>query len=372
MSEYTKELQGYVDEIKGITNDLRGLPEEYKSLKARAEEVEKSMGELAQSVQTLMDERKSMAGGITADVISAEDIKSFNNYVKKGIAMEANGPSGGYLVVPQMVNRIIELQTDMDEFRPYANAVTIGSNLAQVPFEKGEPDTQWVGEIEQRADTDNVELGLANIEINTVQCTVPISRALLADGAVVNFEQYVMDKLAKAITKAENAAFVNGNGVKKPEGLFACADIPKTSATASAAAITADEVIGVWEKTTSATDRNGAYYMNKKTMASIRKLKASGSGEYLWQSPIAQGAPPTFNGFPVRILTSAPDIAASATPIAFGDLKNAYTIVDRNDMFLLRDDASKKRQGQIELTIEKRVGGAVVQPKSMALLLMHS
>lgn len=371
MSEVTKELQGYIDEIKGISVDLRGVPEEHKALKARAEEIEKSIGELAQSVQGLMD-RKEMAGGIPADIISPEDIKSFNAFVKKGVAMEANGPSGGYLVVPQMVNRIIELQTDMDEFRPYANAVTIGSNLAQVPFEKAEPSTQWVGEIEQRQDTDSEEFGLANIEVNTVQCTVPISRALLADGAVVNFEQYIMQKLASALAKAENAAFVNGNGFKKPEGLFACADIPNTSATASAAAVTADEVIGVWEKTTSATDKNGAYYMNKKTMASIRKLKASGSGEYLWQSPIAQGAPPTFNGFPVRILTSAPDIGASTHPIAFGDLKNAYTIVDRNDMFLLRDETSKKRYGQVELTIEKRVGGAVVQPKSMALLLMHS
>jgi HK97 family phage major capsid protein len=371
MSDYTMELKGYVDEIRGLSQELKGVPEQYRELKAKAEETEQKMAELAQSFD-IATKRMEIAGGNVSDLASMPEVKSLMAYIKKGVAQELNGPSGGYLVTPTLAQRIVELQTDLDVFRQFANVISIGTNLAQVPVETSKPTTSWVGEIETRPETDNVGVGLGNIPVNTVQATVKISRDLLADAAVVNFESYVLKQLSWALASAEGAAFVVGDSFKKPEGLFASASITQGSTTASGSAVTADEVIGLWEATTQATDNNAAYYMNKKTAVALRKLKASGSGEYLWQREIAQGVGPTFNGFPVRILKSAPDIGAGRKPIAFGDLQNTYTIVDRMDMDILRDELTGASTNTVKYIVNKRVGGGVVQPKSMAILTCHA
>ena len=371
MSDYTMELKGYVDEIRGLSQDLKGLPEQYRTIKAKAEETEQRLAELAQSFD-LAQKRMELAGGSVADLASMPEVKSLMSYIKKGVAQELNGPSGGYLVTPTLANKIVELQKDQDVFRQYANAISIGTNLAQVPVETGKPSTSWVGEIETRPETDNVALGLGNIPVNTVQATVKISRDLLADAAVVNFESYVLNQLSWALSEAEGKAFVIGDAFKKPEGLFTSAAITQTVTTASATAITADEVIDLWGETTQATDRNAAYYMAKGTALKLRKLKESGTGAYLWNPSIAQGTDPTFNGFPVRILANAPAVQASARTIAFGDLRNTYTIVDRMDMDILRDELTGASTNTVKFIVNKRVGGGVVQPKSMAMLVQHA
>lgn len=365
MSDVTKELQGYVNELKGLSNDLKGLPEQYNGLKSKAEETEQKMAALAQSVQSLMD-RKEMAGGIVTDVVSPEDIKNFGQYIQKGIAANLNGPSGGYLVTPTLVQRIIELQTDLDVFRQFANVVSIGTNLAQVPIETSKPTTSWVGEIETRGETDNVGVGLGNIPVNTVQATVKISRDLLADAAVVNFENWVLSQLAWALANAEGQAFVVGSGFKQPEGLFGCDKISNIS-TGTALKVGADDLIDLWGETTQATDANAAYYVSKKLAVSMRKFKASGSGDYLWNPALAKGMDPTFNGFPVRILKSAPDTITTANAVVamFGDLANTYTIVDRMDMDILRDEVTCASNNAVKYIVNKRVGGGVVQPSSM-------
>ena len=362
--EFTQEMQRYLTDLKGLSTELHGVPEQYKQLKAKAEETDTKMAELAQSVQSLMD-RKEMSGGIVADFISPEDVKAFNQFMTKGIAASLNGPSGGYLVVPSLVQRIIELQSDLDVFRQYANVVSIGTNLAQVPIETSKPTTSWVGEIETRPETNNVGVGLGNIPVNTVQATVKISRDLLADAAVVNFESWVLSQLAWSLSDAEGQAFVAGTGFKQPEGLFTCDQI-ETVSTGTALKVGSDDLIDMWGKTTQATDKNAAYYVSKTLAVEMRKFKDDNK-QYLWNPALSKGMDPTFNGFPVRILKSAPKTITTANAVVamFGDLANTYTIVDRMDMDILRDEVTCASNNAVKYIVNKRVGGGVVQPASM-------
>ena len=362
--EFTQEMQRYLTDLKGLSTELHGVPEQYKQLKAKAEETDTKMAELAQSVQSLMD-RKEMSGGIVADFISPEDVKAFNQFMTKGIAASLNGPSGGYLVVPSLVQRIIELQSDLDVFRQYANVVSIGTNLAQVPIETSKPTTSWVGEIETRPETNNVGVGLGNIPVNTVQATVKISRDLLADAAVVNFESWVLSQLAWSLSDAEGQAFVAGTGFKQPEGLFTCDQI-ETVSTGTALKVGSDDLIDMWGKTTQAIDKNAAYYVSKTLAVEMRKFKDDNK-QYLWNPALSKGMDPTFNGFPVRILKSAPKTITTANAVVamFGDLANTYTIVDRMDMDILRDEVTCASNNAVKYIVNKRVGGGVVQPASM-------
>lgn len=362
--EVNTELKGYLSEIAGMKEELKGLPGLYNEMKIKTDEIVGNIAELRQSVELIG--KKSAVGPV--DVNNAAEVKALMDYAKKGVAQELNGPSGGYIVTPTLASRIFELQTDMDDMRKYASVINVGTNVLQVPRESSEATAEWVGENQQRNDTDNAKLGLANIGIYTVQATVPISRDLIQDAGVVNPEQYFLQKISKALSKEENKQFVIGNGHLKPEGLFKCTEISsKEASVAGGASFTADDLIDLWAETTLATDKNARYYMNKKMQAIARKFKDDNK-QYLWTPSLVAGQPSMFNGFEVATLVNAPDIAAGVSSIAFGDMGNTYVIADRTDVELLRDETSKKRYNEIEFTVNKRVGGGVVQPDSMVFL----
>jgi HK97 family phage major capsid protein len=58
--------------------------------------------------------------------------------------------------------------------------------------------------------------------------------------------------------------------------------------------------------------------------------------------------------------------SAGKDVILFGDMAQAYHIVDRNDVGLQRDDITKK--GFVQFYAYKRVGGKVVLPEALGKL----
>ena len=105
--------------------------------------------------------------------------------------------------------------------------------------------------------------------------------------------------------------------------------------------------------------------MNRKTLAQVRKLKDP-SGSYLWSPPVSLGTPSTLLNFPVAETEDMPDIATDATPIAFGDIKRGYLIVDRMGIRILRDPFSSKPYVLFYTT--KRVGGGVQDFEAIKLM----
>ena len=62
-----------------------------------------------------------------------------------------------------------------------------------------------------------------------------------------------------------------------------------------------------------------------------------------------------------------PDIAGSAKPIAFGDFTRAYTLVDRVNISIMRDQFTQATSGNIRYIARRRVGGTVVLPEAIRL-----
>lgn len=102
--------------------------------------------------------------------------------------------------------------------------------------------------------------------------------------------------------------------------------------------------------------QNASWVMNRKTQATIRKLKDA-DGNYLWQPPAAPGQRAMLMGFPVVEAEDMPDAAIDATPIAFGDFQRGYLVVDRTGVRVLRDPYTAKPYVLFYTT--KRVGGGV-------------
>ena len=107
--------------------------------------------------------------------------------------------------------------------------------------------------------------------------------------------------------------------------------------------------------------------MNRATIAGVMKFKDS-TGQYLWQPNYQTGQPATLVGYPVRFAPDMPNVAAGALPVALGDFREAYTIVDRIGIRVLRDPYSD--QPFVKFGTTKRVGGDVTNYDAYHLLVV--
>jgi HK97 family phage major capsid protein len=111
--------------------------------------------------------------------------------------------------------------------------------------------------------------------------------------------------------------------------------------------------------------QNGAFVMNRKVQAAVRKFKDS-TGHYLWQPPALAGGRASLMTFPVVEAEDMPDIGSGALSVAFGDFRRGYLIVDRQGVRVLRDPYSAKPYVLFYTT--KRVGGGVQDFDAIKLL----
>jgi HK97 family phage major capsid protein len=112
----------------------------------------------------------------------------------------------------------------------------------------------------------------------------------------------------------------------------------------------------------------GVGWMMSSTVASkIRKLKSLGdTSNYLWQESAQAGQPAMLLGYPVAIDEGRPNVGANSLPIAFGNWRRGYRIVDRLGTRILRDPYTNKPKVNFYLT--KRVAGAVADFKAIKFL----
>jgi len=371
VEEY-KEIVRLLNEQKAIADELRGNVGAYKDVKASIEANQAEIKKATDAISDLQEKGILGMGKNTADWKTSAEGKSFGDFARKGVKTmnTGDGPVGGYLVVGEVASEILRLAEDDNVFRGLASQMTVGAGSVKIPIEDDGEDAYFVGELEARPDHTDLKYGINNLEINDMYASVKVSQDLI-DDAVFNVEQDIMNRISKKFAKVEEKKFINGSGFKCPEGILVCDKVQTGSATASATAITADEVIdirGYGEVAKSSVEKKAVYLMNFKTALKLRKFKDS-QGQYLWQSSLAAGMPPTFDGIPVVKSWAMPDIAAGANPIAYGDF-SAYMIADRKDINILRNPY--KYSGQVLFEFTKRLGGMPVDGDKIAKLTMHA
>ena len=165
----------------------------------------------------------------------------------------------------------------------------------------------------------------------------------------------------EAFQQLEGTAFVNGSGVKSPEGFMTNADITSINS-GVADKLTFDSLISVTGQLKKGY--NPIYGFNRRTLATIRTMK-DGSGSYIWQAGnLAAGVPNSLAGTSYGIFEDMPDIGAGLSPVIYSDFYKGYLIGDRAGMSVVRDDVTLKKQGKVEFTFMKRLDAQVVLPEA--------
>jgi HK97 family phage major capsid protein len=286
-------------------------------------------------------------------------------------------PDGGFAVPPDMGGRIVALILETSPMRQAANVVTIGTDALEGVNDLSDATSGWVGETESRPETTSPKIGEWRIPVFE-QYAEPRATQKLLDDAMFNVEDYLAAKIADRLSRMENAAFINGNGNKKPRGILTYAagtpsssnfsvveQVPTGAAGAFAAFDPGDALINLVYTLKSSYREKAVFMMKRATLAEVRKLK-DGQGNYLWQPDFQMKQGGTLLGFNVVEAEDMPAMAADSLSVAFGDFNAGYQIVDRQGIRILRDAFTAKPYVKFYTT--KRVGGDIVNFEAIKLL----
>ena len=193
----------------------------------------------------------------------------------------------------------------------------------------------------------------------------------MLDDSSVNLNSELMTEYRDGISELEGTESISGSGIGEFEGILTNADIGSQSS-GDANYLTADAFIDMYfEGLKDKYARGASWLMRRATIGQAAKLK-DGSGKYQF-GMIPDGSLTQFNimGSPITESPDMPAVAAGAYPVAFGDWKKGYWIVDKTTSYMsITDPFTSKATGEIEFMLSFRSGGQVVLPESIVKMLI--
>jgi HK97 family phage major capsid protein len=297
--------------------------------------------------------------------------KAFTAFLRKGIdgmpdlerkvlsTIVGSPDDGGHWTVPETFNReLIRNLVEVSPIRRLARVQTVAGNPVLLPKRTANLTAQWVAETVQH-DLSEPSYEQQSVGIFEARVSVEVSNQLLEDSAFDLAAELARD-FAEEFARLEGEAFVRGNGTTQPEGILTSSDFVSTDA---AGAITADHLIDLYHSVPAVYSANGTWAMDRATFGAVRKLKATGTGNYLWADSLQPGNPPSLLGRPVVEVPGLVTQGGSPSEVVviFGDFNAAYRVFDRIGLQVMRDPFSAARRSIVTFHARKRVGGALVR-----------
>lgn len=290
----------------------------------------------------------------------------------------STGSAGGF-ALPEFIERsIARLSVDISPMRQISTVRTVGTSDYKELFDINGAGFEWVGETDTRNQTNTPDLAEVAPTFGMASAKPQASEESL-DDLFFNVEDWLISSAVEAMAQGEGAAFVNGNGTKKPTGFLAgpapvaTADSGRAFGTlqyiasgqAAALPTSLDTLYDIVYSLRARYRANARWVTSKLLLASLRKYKDT-TNQYLWQPSLTAGQPDTFMGYPVTEAEDMPAVAANAFPLAFGDFKEGYLIADRVGMRITRDEITTP--GFVKFYIRKRTGGKLRNTQAIKLL----
>lgn len=288
------------------------------------------------------------------------------------------GGAGGF-AVPEIISReITRLGVDVSPIRQIARVVNAGSPDYKELVDVNGSTFGWVGETDPRTATNTSSLAEITPTFGMAYAYPTATEESLSD-MFFNVENWIITSAGETIAKGEGAAFISGDGTKKPTGFLAgpapvaTADETRAFGTlqyrasnsATAMPTSPDALIDMVQSLRARYRAGATWVTSKLVVSSLRKYKDD-EGQYLWQPSLQLGQPQNFLGYPIVEAEDMPAVGANAFPLAFGDFREGYMIVDIAGMRMTRDDVTTP--GYVKFYVRKRVGGKIKNSQAIKLL----
>jgi len=336
----------------------------------------------------------AMESGRPAVEVTAEqyaDYKSvYEKYLRKGVdaltdaerktVNVGTAPQGGYLTGYEMeagIDRVVQRYSSM---RQVARVINIGSATYKKLVKTGGTSGASRGG-ENTTPSNGTSPTWVELEFKpgTYVSEQRITSEALED-ATIDVGADLENEMGIEFAEMEGTDFISGNGINGPRGLTDYTAVANASyawgsvgyvasghASSWASSNPSDYLIDLVHSLKRQYRAGASFIMNDTTLGSIRKLK-DGQGNYLWgmtRETFMAGAVGTLLGYPVVTDDFMADIGANAYPIAFGDFKQAYYVIDRKGVSVLRDPAGAFPH--VKFLARRRVGGGIAKFEALKL-----
>lgn len=363
MQDVTQAMSGFLREFRGFQDVV----------KVKFKQTEERM--------TMLDRKTNRAGRphlAAATSAEAPHQKAFCGYIRTGdetalrsLLPESKALSttvnsdGGYLVDPQTCETVKSVLQSTASIRAVATVVSVEATSYDVLIDHGDTGAGWATETDPTVESGTPVIDRITIPLHELSALPKASQRLLDDSAF-DIEGWLAGRIADKFSRAEAAAFLNGDGIDKPTGILTHPVVENGAWSWGSLGYIAsgedggigdgDAIIDLVYALGAQYRANASFVMNSKTAGLVRKLKDA-DGRFLWSDGLAAGEPARLLGYPVLIAEDMPDAGTDSLSLAFGDFASGYTIAERPDLRVLRDPFSAKPHVLFYAT--KRIGGDV-------------
>lgn len=308
-------------------------------------------------------------------------------------AVQGNSDNAGGYAVPEEISRVItQRQRLISPVRQLAKVVTAGTRDYKELVDIRRDSGGWVGETTSRTETDTPQLREVAPTFGMVYAYPKATEESLMD-IFFDVEAWLIDSAISQFAQLEGIAYITGNGSNKPTGFLNTSPVDTddnditgspyrafgtpqyvptgvaagfgNTVTTSPTNFPGDSLITLLHKLKPGYRANGQWAMNRSTAATVRKFKDA-DGNYLWQPGLAAGQPNTLLGYGVTDMEDMPSIGSNTFPVAFGDWKQFYLIVDLMGIRVTRDEITTP--GYVKYYVRKRVGGKILNDEAVKFI----
>lgn len=341
--------------------------------------IEARMAEMQTTIDQL--EARAQRPGATDDRGgNREDIerRALASYLRTGVDTEIraaasdNSSDGGWLVLPTVDTAIRTVMRDMSPMRGLAEVVTISGDTYERFYSIGARGAARVSQRETcPQDTARPELRKHSYGVGEYYAAPVATRQLLED-ASIDIAAWLIDDASRDFAETTGEDFLSYSGLDNfPRGLLDYGTtnekdfvrawgvhqyIPAGHASAPTDANLSAACIAIVAALRKPYRANATWLMNSTTFGRLLGIKDD-NGRRLWAPTgnLIEGINAPLLGYPVELDENMPDIGADKHPIAFGDFRQGYVIVDRHGVRVERDGVTQK--GRVVFDTYVRVGG---------------
>ena len=251
-----------------------------------------------------------------------QNFKGAHDYLREGASRD-----GGYLLPTEFDTRLVTRLAEDNVLRQISRVITTAS-VHQINIVASEPAASWIGEGEEiqlsKPEFAQKSLGAYKLAVGS-----KVSNELLQD-SYYDLETALIDIFGRAISSAEEEAFINGDGTgNKPLGVFKALSASASSfVTSRGAEISADDIFAVYYSVERPYRRNAVWLASDSAVENLRRLRDANQN-FLWSNSLVDGEPPTLLGAKIFTSRAMPAVSTGEVPLLFGDFRNFFVIGDR-------------------------------------------
>lgn len=344
------------NEITSLEKELEELKEREKAAEQPGEVIKVDQKEREATKMNKLQVRELLKNG---QYYERAEVKQFYDDLK------ARAANGGELTIPNIVvNRIMDIMGDYATVYPLVDKIKV-SGTARILIDTDTTAAAWM---EQNAAIPEGDAGkIVAVDFDGFKCgkIVLVDNYLLQD-SIINLDDYITKKIARALAMAIDDAILNGKGSadKQPQGIITAMAESSKAEVIMGKDMLADlaEKIGLIDTGEDATGRISVV-MHRQTYYKrlVRySINVDSSGNVVGKLPNL--SKPDLVGLPVVFNNHLPE-----DKVLIGDFEK-YTLVEREAISLERSDQVKFMEDKAAFRGKGRFDGKPTRPEAFALV----